>query len=243
MIADKADALRALANTRDAKQTFLGYLIVQALILVLWWPKNSLFERIGATGEPTTFAAVAIFTGGALAYFTIQLGIVALPPCRSETNQILAWKTLGQYARDHVVQLGYLLALCTPVTLIAHSIASVPATNLPWIALITFVYASFYRLLASWLHLRWSESNPQLLANALRVVLVAITICTTFYLPSLSQVSVSRYLTQPTTATHPITFVLPFIVTYAALCVLLCIGLVRQWSRQQIETATSETSR
>ena len=165
---------------------------------------------------------------------------------RSTSGEVEPWQTLLEYFRVHFIQLGYLLALATPVTLVAHAIASVPASSLLWIVLITIVHTSFYRLLGTWLQQCQAEPNSLFIANALRVALVAIYICTSFFLPRLSHLSMSRTLTQPaggavdSASTFVGPFVLPFIVTYAALCALLCAGLLRQLSQQRRDAAMSD---
>ena len=224
----------------EALQTFLGYLILQAVVLLFWWPVNSLFERIDATGEPSTLAAVVVFTGTALAYFAIQLGVDEIAVSQADVSVQQAEhgaplsRILRAYFKVHFSQLGYLMALCTPMTLVAHSIASVSATHLLWIAAITATHISFYRLLGSWLRLRWAHRDVLLVLIALRVALVTICLCTIIYLPNLSHISMSLQLAQPSdsAAKSTATFVLPFIVTYAALSALLCVGLARQFSQR-----------
>ena len=235
MSSRQTDTLRKLAAT-DGQQTFLGYLVLQALVLLFWWPVNSLFERIDTTGEPSTLAAVVVFTGAALAYFAIQLGVDEIAVSQADVSAQQAEGappgiTLRAYFKVHVSQLGYLMLLCTPMTLLAHSIASVSAAHLLGIAAITAMHISFYRLLGSWLRLHWAQRDVLLVLIVLRVALVAIYLCTTIYLPNLSHVSVSLQLAQPSdgAAKSLATFVLPFIVTYAALSALLSVGLARQF--------------
>ncbi len=248
MTTGKLTALHGLANAGVAQQTFLGYLALQALVLLLWWPKTSLFDRIGTTGEPATLAAVVIFTGAVLGYFAIQLSVEELAGPKTGRPQRAAEDSLSstpplECCKIHLLQLGYLMALCAPITLVAHSIASVAATHLLWIAAITAVHTTFYQLLGLWLRLRWLERDRILVSVAARVALVSIYLFTSVYVPGLSHVRMSFQLAQPQSSspTSMATFVLPFIVAYAALCALLCVGLLRQLSKQRAnETPKSD---
>ena len=245
-----------LTKPNDTQRRFFGYLVLQALVLLIWWPINSLFERIDTTGEPSTLAAVVVFTGVALAYFAIQSGVEEIDlalsrlsarqseSARQTEKEAPARSISGTYWKNHFQQLGLLLALCTPITLVAHSIASVSATHLLWIAVITAIHTSCYRLLASWLRLRWAQRDTLLTLIALRATLVAVYLCTTVYLPALSHVRMSLQLAQPTSdASSPLaTVVLPFIVTYAALNALLCVGLTRQLTQRVTNAAIAKES-
>ena len=245
-----------LTNPNDTQRRFFGYLVLQALVLLIWWPINSLFERIDTTGEPSTLAAVVVFSGIALAYFAIQSGVDEIDLALSrlsasqsessrQTEKAAPARTLsGTYWKNHFQQLGLLLALCTPITLVAHSIASVSTTHLLWIAVITAVHTSCYRLLASWLCLRWAQRDTLLTLIALRATLAAVYLCTTVYAPALSHVRMSLQLTQPTSdASSPLaSVVLPFIVTYAAMSALLCVGLTRQLTQRVTNAAIAKAS-
>ncbi|MCH9675375.1 MAG: hypothetical protein K0U93_28310 [Gammaproteobacteria bacterium] len=232
---NQLNPLRGLTNPGPAQQGLLGYLALQALVLLVWWPKSNLMHRINTVGEPTTLSAVVMFTGAALAYFALRLGTEELAisqPSLSASHsseETSPWTTLRTYFSTHFVQLGYLMALCTPLILVAHSIASVSAVGMLWIGAITAVHTTFYRLLGAWLQLRWADREA-LVTITSRVVLIGAYLCATAFAPTLSHASLSFQLGQPRdgSADRLATSALQFIVTYGALSALLSVGLLRE---------------
>lgn len=247
--------LHNLAQPGFTPHTFFSYLIVQAVVLLAWWPKGGLFDRIDAAAEPVTLTAVVIYTGAALAYFALQLSADEFSDSQTTVNntstaasggwsvqqstsqQISAISGVSNYLKTHAIQLFYLLALCAPLTMVAHALSSAPYTALLWIVLATAIHTMFYRLLGSWLHLRWAK-HDMLATVVSRAVLLIVYLTTVFFVPELSHVSISFQLTQPSALTNPLStpFSIPaaastleivsiFLVTYTALCIALCIAL------------------
>ena len=254
-------ALHKLAEPGFTPHTFFSYLIVQAMVLLAWWPKGGLFDRIDAAAEPVTLTAVAIYTGTALAYFALQLSADELSHSQTtvsnqasiaanarwsilQSTRLSPLSVVSKYLKAHAIQLLYLLALCTPLMAVAHALSSVPITALLWIALLTTVHTTFYRLLGSWLHLRWIK-HDMLATVVSRALLAIVYLATVFLLPELSHISISFQLTQPSMISmsapaSTLEIVLIFLVTYSALCIVLCIALYMAVSAAQSHTSERE---
>jgi hypothetical protein len=254
-------ALHKLAEPGFTPHTFFSYLIVQAMVLLAWWPKGGLFDRIDAAAEPVTLTAVAIYTGAALAYFALQLSADELSHSQTtvsnqastaanarwsilQSTRLSPLSVVSKYLKAHAIQLLYLLALCTPLMAVAHALSSVPITALLWIALVTTVHTTFYRLLGSWLHLRWTK-HDMLATVVSRALLAIVYLATVFLLPELSHISISFQLTQPSMISmsapaSTLEIVLIFLVTYSALCIVLCIALYMAVSAAQSHTTGRE---
>ncbi|MEM6985656.1 MAG: hypothetical protein AAF499_03875 [Pseudomonadota bacterium] len=228
--------------------SFLPYLALQAFVLLLWWPKSSLFERIGNVDEPATLTVVVVSSGAALACYALLMDIYPprTPPLGNSAryDQALASEpnSVTGYAATQIVQLGYLMMLCLPLTLIAHAVSSLATTQLLWIALFTAVHTVFYRLLGIWFCLRW-PAREMLLQLGCPALLVLGYALTTYFSPCLSHAGLSYYVTAPGRE-PPLSQCGPiFVGSYAVLAVLLCLDglrLLRQRMQQRSEDSTAQ---
>ncbi|MEM7377859.1 MAG: hypothetical protein AAF460_10175 [Pseudomonadota bacterium] len=211
---------------------FLPYLALQAGVLLLWWPKTSLLERTGTGDEPATLVAVVAVGGAALAGFALLMDIfpprspppggrpTAAPPLAEQAHA-----TIG-YAGTQLAQIGYLMLLCLPLTLVAHAISSLAAVELLWIAAFTAVHTVFYRVLGIWFVLRW-PAREAVLKLGCPAVLVSVYALTTVFSPCLSHAALSYHATAPNSAPPVLHCGALFVGSYTVLAVLLCFDGLR----------------
>ena len=57
-----SEAMRGLTGSGAAHLEYLLYLFLQAVVLFIWWPKDSLLEALAAADRPDTLLASAIST-------------------------------------------------------------------------------------------------------------------------------------------------------------------------------------
>ncbi|MEM9604840.1 MAG: hypothetical protein AAGA11_18390 [Pseudomonadota bacterium] len=219
---------------------FLPYLALQAGVLLLWWPKTSLLERTGTGDEPATLVAVLAVSGAALAGFALLMDIfpprtpqpvgrpTAEPPSTEQPRSVIG------YVGIQLAQLGYLMLLCLPLTLVAHAISSLAAAELSWVVAFTAVHTVFYRVLGIWFVLRW-PAREAVLKLGCPAVLVSVYALATVFSPCLSHAALSYHATAPNSAPPLLHCGALFVGSYTVLAVLLCLDglrLLRSRARQ-----------
>ena len=134
--------------------------MIQAAVLLIWWPKSALAEVLETGNGPDTLLAVVIAVGATVAYYSIRAGgeEILLPGQHSlrewalETPVRLA-RVLSGYVIAHLLQTLHALLLSTPLLLIAFSIAGGEWRSLEWALVAILVQATFYRFTAAIVYL------------------------------------------------------------------------------------------
>ena len=68
------EALTGLARPGQAHLAYLGLLLVQAVVLFLWWPKSEVAQLLEDQHGPHTLEAVVMAAGVTTAYFALRAG-------------------------------------------------------------------------------------------------------------------------------------------------------------------------
>ena len=72
------EAWRGLATYGRAQRAYVGYLTVQAAVLVLWWPKSTMVLALASHHRPEPLLAVVIALGVTVAYHAMRTGAEVL---------------------------------------------------------------------------------------------------------------------------------------------------------------------
>ena len=85
------EILRGLARPCPAHLAYLNYLLIQAVVLVLWWPKHTVFEMLESEKGPATLLALVMAVGMTVAYYSLRAGAeeILLPGQHSLRNLAL----------------------------------------------------------------------------------------------------------------------------------------------------------
>lgn len=105
---------------------YFGLLLVQALALFTWWPKNDLVDVLVARSPPVTLVALLVVTVLCLGYRQLRCGESLVPAPLADAGTTRAWTHLLAQLRV----LGHSLMLSSPLILIAWSVSPAPAAAL-----------------------------------------------------------------------------------------------------------------
>ncbi|HEX6004222.1 MAG TPA: hypothetical protein VFZ14_09530 [Burkholderiales bacterium] len=186
-----------LGRGGQAQLDYLKLMLLQAVVLVLWWPKSDVAQMLDSEHTPRTLAAIVMALGLTIAYHAVRAGAeesllpgqrglrawaheAALPPAR-----ILSGYIVGQLLHS-----AYLLLLSAPLVLVAFAVSGAEWAALAWCVCAIAVQAVFYRLSGAIIHL---ALGPHVLAkrSAARALLLFIYIPIGFIAPLTSHLAVS----------------------------------------------------
>ena len=68
------EVLVGLTGRGKAQLDYLGLLLLQAVVLFLWWPKSGVAPMLESQYGPRTLAAVVMAVGVAMAYLALRAG-------------------------------------------------------------------------------------------------------------------------------------------------------------------------
>jgi hypothetical protein len=125
----------------------LALLAIQAFVLLLWWPKSSLYFTLVGQHSPNTVMASSIALGISVSYLGIRLGAEELRAGNQHT--LLEWvvltdiplqQALSGYFVSACLHVAYWILLCAPLMVVALSISpsswSAAGTNLLGVTLL-----------------------------------------------------------------------------------------------------------
>lgn len=90
-----------------AHRDYLALLAIQALVLLIWWPKSSLYYTLAAGSTPSTLFAVMLCLTLTLGYSTMRLG--AEETLLPQQPSLLEWNAVRELSTTQIV-LGLLQA-------------------------------------------------------------------------------------------------------------------------------------
>jgi hypothetical protein len=240
------EVLIGLTRPGPAHLAWLGLLLAQAVVLFLWWPKSEVAQLLEDQHEPHTLEAVVMAAGVTTAYFALRAGAeeLLLPGQHGLRDWALATRLgLGRILRGYLVgQLLhslYLLALSSPLLLMAFTVSGGEWGALGWCLAAALVQALFYRLCGALTHLTIGQHRAESYF-AVRAVLLLVYVPIGWFAPSISHLALtSRALgemaAQPASAVVPDAMV--FLAAYAGLGVLAAAALHRLLARERRGTA------
>ena len=90
------EVLVGITRAGKAQLDYLGLLLLQAVVLFLWWPKAGVAQMLESQHGPHTLAAVVMAVGVTTAYFALRAGAeeILLPGQRSRASVAESQTTL-----------------------------------------------------------------------------------------------------------------------------------------------------
>ncbi|MCB1738933.1 MAG: hypothetical protein KDK91_01070 [Gammaproteobacteria bacterium] len=172
------ESLSALAVDSPGWPARLRQLTLQALVLVLFWPKHGLMQLVARGEEPRTLLALVITLGLGLCYLAIRDGTEELLGERQVSLREWALATplsvpriVSGYVQAQLLQSLHAVALCAPLLVVAHVVSASYWSAVVWCLLAAMLQALLYRLLAASLHLGLGH-RAELVFYSSRAVLV-----------------------------------------------------------------------
>jgi len=147
-----SEVITGLARPGKAQLDYLGFLLVQAVVVFLWWPKDGIAQALQSQHTPRTLLALVMAVGVTTAYFALRAGteVLALPGQRGLREWARTPLPAGSIIRGYIVgqllQGLYLVVLSTPLLLMAFVISGGEWPALGWCLAAVLVQALFYRL-------------------------------------------------------------------------------------------------
>jgi len=241
------EALAGLARQGKAQLDYFWLLLVQAAVLLVWWPKSGVAQMLASEHGPNTLAAVVMAVGVCLAYFALRAGAeeVVLPGQHGLRDWALATPLgLGRIVRGYLLgQLVHsllLLALSSPLLLMAFTVSGGEYSALGWCLAAALVQAMFYRLCGAITHLTIGQYRTESFFTV-RAILLLVYIPVGVLAPITSHVALTTRVLGESVAAQPVFAAVPdpvtFLATYAGLGVLAAFALHRLLARERRGTA------
>ena len=231
------EAWQGLSQIGVVQKTYLQYMLIQAAVLLIWWPHHSLSERLHNESSPDTLLAVLIAVGATLAYYNVRKGAEEM--LLAGQHSLLEWaqtstlplsRVLSGYLASQLLVNMHALLLSSPLLLLAYAIAD--DTNLIWLIslLALLLQAFFYYLLTAILYLKLGQ-HRQTMVLSIRAVLLLGYLALGPLLPISSHIFISVQLLNRTTTEQTQLAALDdsysFLAFYTLLCLLLIVVLYR----------------
>jgi hypothetical protein len=195
-----AEVLRGLARPGPAHLAYLNYLLIQAVVLLLWWPKNTVMEVLENGKGPATLLVLVIAVGMTVAYYALRVGAeeILLPGqhCLREwalATPLKLGRILRGYVAGHVLQMLVFVALSGPLLLTAFSVSGGEWLAVTWSLVAVVFQATFYRLAAAVVYLAMGHYGTTTFFS-LRASLLAGYILALVFLPAASHVALALSL-------------------------------------------------
>lgn len=246
------ETLRGIAAPGRAQSDYLNYLLIQAIVVVVWWPKDALLDALGRGQVPDTLRASVLAAGAAVAYFSVRAGAeeVRLTGQHGIREWALAsplslGRVLAGYLQAQVVLAAYLTLLATPPVLMAFAVSGGEWAPLAWCFAAILFQATFYRLAGAVVYLAIGH-HAAMTFLGVRAILIVTYVASAVLVPLASHVVLSARLLRlevgPPDAGEWLTASLGFLALYAAASMLLVLVMYRQLSRDMPPPAVPVTS-
>jgi len=235
------EVLVGITRAGKALLDYLGLLVLQAVVLFLWWPKVGVAEMLESQHGPHTLAAVVMAVGVTMAYFSLRAGAeeVMLPGQHGLRDWALATplgpgRVLRGYLLGQLIHSLYLLALSSPLLLMAFTVSGGEWIALAWCLAAVLIQAMFYRLCGAITHLTIGQHRGESYF-AVRAILLLMYVPVGWLVPLTSPIAfTSRALGESTAAQSEFASVpgaWVFLAVYAGMSVLAAIVLHRLLAR------------
>ena len=226
------EVLVGLTRKGSAQLDHLGLLLLQAAVLFVWWHKGDVAELLASQHSPYTLAAVVMAMAVAMAYIALRAGaeVILLPGQHGLRDWALATPLdLGRILRGYLVgQLVHslhLLALSSPMLLMAFTVSGGEWAALGWCVAAALLQALFYRLCGAITHLAMGHEAESIYTILLVVVYVPLG----WFVPVTSHLAFTSRALGETVATQAAIVEAPdpvgFLAIYAGLSVLATLVL------------------
>jgi hypothetical protein len=192
-----AESLRGVATPGRAHRELLAYLLLQAIVVFLWWPKDSLLEVLGSGDAPATLFAAVLAAGFLSAWQGVRAGAeeVLLPGQRGlrEWPGGGAGRLLAGRAAGHLVESAWAVGLALPLMLTGFAVSGGQWVALGWCVAAMLAQALCFRLAGTVLFLRIGH-RPMMTLVATRALVVLTYAVTALLIPAASHAVLSLRL-------------------------------------------------
>jgi len=237
------EVLVGLTRGGKAQLAYLGLLVLQAVVLFLWWPKFGVAQMLASQQSPHTLAAVVMATGVAMAYYALRAGAeeILLPGQHGLRDWALATplglgRVLRGYLLGQLVHSLYLLALSSPLLLMAFTVSGGEWAALGWCLAAALVQAMLFRLCGAITHLAIGQHRTESYLTV-RAILLLVYVPLGWLAPVTSHISFTSRALGEYMPVQPAFAVVPdrvgFLVLYAGLSVLATVALRRLLLRER----------
>lgn len=229
------DTWNGLGRAGRIQLDYLNYLLIQALVLLLAWPKTTVSGWLAAETGPVTLLAVVVAVGISVAYYSLRAG--AEEVLLRGQHSLLEWRLatslkpggiLCGYLAGHLLQTVHVVALSLPLLMLGFAVSGSDWAGFGWSVIAVLFQASFYRLLGAIMALALRQ-REQLLFFAVRAALLLGYLVTWKLLPVANHWVLSSQLL----AGGPWRYAMDFLLVYTGLCALLAGALYRLLDRQR----------
>ncbi|MGQ0749417.1 MAG: hypothetical protein ACT4PS_02670 [Betaproteobacteria bacterium] len=242
-----AEVFTGLNRAGKAQLEYLGLLLVQAVVVFLWWPKDGVAQALQSQHTPRTLLALVMAVGVTTAYFALRAG--------AEFNALPGQRRLREWARTPLpgasIVSGYivgqllhsvhLLALSSPLLLAAFTVSGGEWAALGWCLAAVLAQALFYRLCGAVTHLSLGQ-HREAVTGTVHTIMVIVYIPVGLFLPLTSHLALA-YRTLGEDPPRQAAFAampdgLAFVLIYAGLSAGAALALHRLLLRER-ESANS----
>jgi len=237
------EVLAGLTRQGKAQLDYLGLILLQAVVLFLWWPKDGVAQMLESQHGPHTLAAVVMAVGVTLSYFALRAGAeeILLPGQHGLRDWALATplglgRILRGYLLGQVVHSLQLLALSSPLLLIAFTVSGGEWAALGWCLTAALVQALFFRLCGALTHLTIGQHRAESYFSV-RAILLLVYVPAGWLAPATSHLALTYRTLGESVGAQPAVATLPdhaiFLVAYSGLGLLAALGLHRLLLRER----------
>jgi len=243
------EVLTGLTRPGKAHLHYVGMLLVQAVILLLWWPREDVAQVLDAQSGPNTLTAVVMTIGITTAYQAIRAGAEELM-LRGQ-HGLRDWalgtplrtaRLLRGYLAGHLVYDLHLLALSAPLVLMTFTISGGEWAPLGWCMAAALVQALFYTLCGGVVQVALGHHRGAA-QTAVRTVLIVMYAVVGLALPVLSHVALTASLlgeAEPVRTFAAVSDPVAFVAAYGVLSAILAAVLYRLLVRVRRGAAGSD---
>jgi hypothetical protein len=241
------EVLVGITRAGKAQLDYLGLLVLQAVVLFLWWPKVGVAQMLESQHGPHTLAAVVMAVGVTMAYFALRAGAeeILLPGQHGLRDWALATplgcgQVLRGYLLGQLVHSLCLLAFSAPLVLMAFTVSGGEWAALAWCLAAALIQALFYRLCGAITHLTIGQHRGESYFTV-RAILLLMYVPVGWLVPLTSHIAFTSRALGESTATRPesgpVSDEWVFLAVYAGMSVLATIVLHRLLARARRGTA------
>ena len=237
------EVLVGLTKGGRAQLDYLGLLLLQAVVLLLWWPKSGVTQVLESQHGPNTLVAVVMAIGVTTAYVAARAGAeeFVLPGQHGLRDWALATPLdLGRVVRGYLlgqfVHSVHLVILSAPLILIAFTVSGGEWVALGWCLVAVLVQALFYRLCGALTHLTIGQHKSETLF-VVRTILLVVYVPVGLLAPITSYPAFTYWALSEHVPLRPVFLAVPdrvvFLAMYVGLGAFAALGVYHLLARER----------
>lgn len=237
-----SEVFTGLNQPGKAQFDYLGMLLLQAVVVFLWWPKDGITQALQSQHTPRTLVALVMAVGVTTAYFALRAGAeqIALPGQRGLREWARAplpsGSILSGYITGQLLHSLHLVALSSPLLLTAFTVSGGEWTALGWCLAAVLAQALFYRLCGAITHLSLGQ-HREVAIGAARAIMVVVYVPVGLLAPVTSHLALAYRTLGEALPPEPAIAGMPdglaFLLIYAGLSALTALVVHRLLLRER----------